>query len=592
MELPKVKARVGRWTAVLIALFGVGFPDMGSAAAGEKVPTFAKDVAPILFKNCLRCHGLEGIASRVPLTSYDKVQPRAETIMDKVMTRQMPPWPADPAKSVKFRNDARLSQQDIDTIVAWVNAGAPKGDDADLPPAPRPESGWMQPFGRKPDLVIALPGDVYLPATGELQYVRLLIKVPFDGDRWVVASQTRPSNPAVVHHLALTEVTLPDGMRPTDVEQVTAIAQQVGIPVVQIGPKPAVTTPAKPELIDMLGIYTPGSTLEIYGEGSGKLLKGGKNMYLNFNVHYETTGKPEMDRSAIAFWFQPAPPEHQLFRVNGAAETILANGRELLTDDLGVKAEGTHVAIPPIPPFAENYELIGMTAYPEAVTIYQFQPHAHHRGKDFMYTVVYPDGREEILLSVPKYDHRWQVAYEPVAPVKLPAGSKLVVTAHYDNSMMHMNTHDHRNSMMNMQDHKAEKEVYFRDQNQSWDEMFTPFIQLSIDDQNPAKPGKNRSLEVGEVVGCLESGFSGAWTLSHASEAAISDTQGTTSVALRAAEAKPLGTQRYPLLGTSAFHPADHQAEKVAVKGVLIRGSNQIRINVTSLQKVGAECVK
>ena len=141
MELPKVKARVGRWTAVLIALFGVGFSDMGSAAAGEKVPTFAKDVAPILFKNCLRCHGLEGIASRVPLTSYDKVQPRAETIMDKVMTRQMPPWPADPAKSVKFRNDARLSQEDIDTIVAWVNAGAPKGDDADLPPAPRPEPG-------------------------------------------------------------------------------------------------------------------------------------------------------------------------------------------------------------------------------------------------------------------------------------------------------------------------------------------------------------------------------------------------------------------------------------------------------------------
>jgi hypothetical protein len=578
MEFPinvprKRTVPVAIWAAVLIALFTLGFPENG-AAAGETAPTFTKDVAPILWRNCVKCHAQGEIASRVPLTSYDAVQSRVEMIKQKVMTREMPPWPADPAKSVKFRNDARLSKQEIDTIVAWVDAGAPKGEDAELPPMPKSEDGWMHAEGRKPDLVIALPGDVHIPATGEIRYVRLLVKVPFEDDRWVVATETRPSNAAVVHHMALTEVALPDGMKPADLEQVARMVQGMGIPNAQIGPNPAVTVPGKPDQIDMLGIYTPGSTLEMYGEGTAKLLKGGRNMYLNFNVHYETTGKPEVDRSAIAFWFQPDPPAHQLFRVNGAAETILANGRELLTDTPGIKAEGTQVAIPPIPPFAENYELIGMTAYPEAVTIYQFQPHAHHRGKDFTYTAVYPDGREETLLSVPRYDHRWQMAYEPEIPVRLPAGSKLIVTAHYDNSTA------------NLHNHAPDKAVYFRDQNQSWDEMFTPFIQYSIDHQEPEKD----VMGIVEVVGCLEASPQGQWQLSNASLPAPSKTQATSSAAVRMAEEKPLGSQVYQLLGVRAFQPTSHQGEKVAVKGILIK--DQMRINVTSLQTVVARCMK
>ena len=587
-------ARLTIWMAVLTALFVPLAPEIG-AAAGETVPTFTKNVAPIVFRNCVKCHAKGESAFRVPLTSYDAVQSQAEMIKQKVMAREMPPWPADPTKSVKFRNDARLSQQDIDTIVAWVNAGAPKGEDARLPPMPQSEDGWMQPQDRKPDLVIALPGDMHLPATGELPYMRLLIKVPFEDDRWVMASQTRPGNPAVVHHMAVTEVALPDGVTPAEVEQLAGMAQQMGIPITRIGPKPAVTTPTKPEQIDILGIYAPGSTLETYGEGSAKLLKGGKGMYLNFNVHYETTGKPETDRSAIAFWFQPGPPEHQLFRVNGAREAILANGKELLTDDPGTKAEGTHVAIPPIPPFAENYELIGMTAYPQAVTIYQFQPHAHHRAKDFTYTVVYPDGREETLLHVPKYDHRWQMAYEPETPVKLPAGSKLVVTAHYDNSTA--SSHNHA----------PDKPVYFRDQNQSWDEMFTPFIQYSFDHQEKApmtavgytpketasssgqqEQAEKSALMIGEVVGCLVATPAGEWQLLNASQPAPSDTQATSLAAIKMAEDQPLGSRVYLLLGARVFQPASHEGDKVAVKGVLI--TDGMRINVTSLQAVGAKC--
>src|SRR6202041_3139284 len=139
------------------------------------------------------------------------------------------------------------------------------------------------------------------------------------------------------------------------------------------------------------------------------------------------------------------------------------------TDSPGTKAEETHVAIPPISPFEANYELTGVTAYLHPITLYQFHPHAHYRGKDFTYSVVYPDGREQTVLTVPRFDHRWQMAYELETPLKLPAGSKLIVTAHYDNSKTKMHNP------------APEKAVYFRAMNQGWDEMFTPFIQYTMD---------------------------------------------------------------------------------------------------------------
>ena len=343
----------------------------------------------------------------------------------------MPPWPVDPARSLKFRNDARLSQRDIDTIVAWADAGAPRGDG--VPPKP-PETGWDLFQGRNPDFIVALTGDMHIPAEGAFPYAKVFVKVPFAEDRWIAASQTKPTNPAVVHHMALTEVSVPPGMTP---EQAERTAAQLGIPSSAFV-QPAVISPTHPPRPDMLSIYTPGSGLEAYANGSGKLLRGGKNMYVIFNIHYQTTGKPEIDRSKIALWFASSPPAHQLYRVNGAGETIVANGKELLADSPGIKAEGTHVAIPPIPPFSQDYELVGISAYLEPVTIYQFHPHAHYRGKDFTYSVVYPDGHEQTLLSVPRFDHRWQMAYELETPLKLPAGSKLIVTAHYDNSARKM----------------------------------------------------------------------------------------------------------------------------------------------------------
>jgi hypothetical protein len=584
-------------TVVLSMLFAFLLP--ASRSAGRKaVPTFTKDVAPILLKNCSKCHQTGELASRVPLLSYEAARTRAELIKQKVSTHEMPPWPADPDRSLKFRNDPRLNQRDIETIVAWANAGAPRGDDADPAASPELEGGYVHPLGLKPDLVISPPWEVHLPATGAIPYARVLVKVPSSEDMWIQAIQAKPGNPAVVHHMALTEVALPDGLTPSVADQ---LARQMGAPSTEFD-SPVVTTSSKRGQPDMLAIYTPGSTLEMYPDGSAKLLRGGKNMYVVFNIHYETTGKPETDLSRIALWFAPGPPKRQLFRVNGAGENILANGVELLTDAPGTKAEGTAVAIPPIPPFAKNYQLTGITGYREPVTIYQFQPHAHHRGKDFTYAVVYPDGREQTVLSVPKFDHRWQMAYELETPLKLPAGSKLVVTAHYDNSTM------------NMHNPAPEKAVYFRDMNQSWDEMFTPFIQYSIDDRDPSKAPvtttfgprteeksntsqqeqgtEKAALEIGEVVGCLEADHVGRWLLTNGSQPTVTESQATSSTEVKTAATRPLGSQQYRLLGVGVFDPSHRQGKKVVVKGILISGSDGIRINVTSLQVTAPTCAK
>src|SRR5262249_31414608 len=313
------------------------------------------------------------------------------------------------------------------------DAGAPKGNDADLPPPPTFSEGWLHPKGLAPDIVIPLP-ELHLPATGEIPYVTQFVKVPFAEDKWVVAMQVCAGNRAVVHHMAITEVAMDPGVTPENLDQFTRVAHQLGLSSGSVGSRPAVADPSNPAEYDMLGVYTPGTTFEMYPDGSAKLLKGGGNFFINCNLHYQMRDKPERDRTQIAFWFKPEPPKHQLFRVPASGESLIANGQQLLTDAPGEKAEGTDVVIPPIPPNTENYEIVGITAYTEPVTIYQFQPHAHLRGKDFTYAVVYPDGREQSVLNVPRYDFHWQLAYDLETPLRLPAGSKLVVTAHYDNS--------------------------------------------------------------------------------------------------------------------------------------------------------------
>jgi len=573
-------------------------------AAQTSPSTFNKEVAPILFKHCASCHRPGEAASNLSFLSYDSTRPWASEIKEAVVRREMPPWPAASQGSLKFRNDSRLSQKEIAALVAWVDAGAPQGKASDLPALPKFPKGWLHPGGVAPDAVVAMP-EFHVPATGEIPYVRQMIKVPLTEDKWVSAMQVLPGNAALVHHMAITEVELDKGVTPADLDKLSLIANKLGLPSDSVANRPAVVDPVNPAVFDMLGVYTPGTTFESYGNGNAKLLKGGGNYYLNFNIHYQTTGTSETDQSKLAFWFEKGTPEHQLFRVPASGKTILANGKQLLTDAPGEKAEGTDVVIPPIPPYADNYELVGITAYTEPVTIYQLQPHAHLRGKDFRYTIVYPDGREQSVLNVPHYSFHWQLAYQLDTPLRLPAGSKLVVTAHYDNSvnnehLMHhgmqgMAGMSHNESMTENSDPNApgpEKEVYFREMNQSWNEMFTPFIQYSVDTPLPSTGAEERQhlLPVVEAVGCLRQGRAGTWRLAQGSDVTVSSAQSTSSAELQAAAAKPLGGQEYPLLGAAVFTPPNDKGWKVEVKGVLIKRDQGNSINVTSLQSTGEPC--
>jgi mono/diheme cytochrome c family protein len=172
---------VRRLAALLAAAMPAAF-----AAAASTAPTFTREVAPILFAHCARCHREGEIGASVPLMSYTAVQARAASIKTSVAARTMPPWPADPMHSMKFRNDARLSQQEIDTLAAWVDAGAPKGNDADMPPLPAPPPKWLHPAGIPPDAVLTLP-EVSVSATGAIPYLQQRVKVPLPTDKWISA---------------------------------------------------------------------------------------------------------------------------------------------------------------------------------------------------------------------------------------------------------------------------------------------------------------------------------------------------------------------------------------------------------------------
>ena len=570
----------GRWISLPIAMSVVASLFAGAPAA-RATPTFNQQVAPILFKRCTGCHRAGEIGAPVSLLTFENAKANAAAIKQQVLKRAMPPWPADAAHSLKFRNDARLSEHDIQVLVDWADGGAPRGT-GPPPLAPEPAQGWLYPGGRAPDAIVTLP-EVTLAANGEVPYILQRVKVPFLEDKWIVAMQVRPSNDAVVHHMGITEVALAPNVNLQQLEQFSKMAASLGMPDGALNAlQPAVTDPVNADAYDMMGVYTPGTTFEAYPAGSAKLLKGGSNLYINANIHYTTTGKPEKDRSQIALWFQHEPPEQQLFRAPGAVSTIIANGRELLSDDPGTKAEGTPVAIPPIPPYRQDYEIDGVTAYTAAVTIFQLQPHAHMRARSFKYAVVYPDGHETTLLTVPNYDFHWQLAYDLETPVNLPAGSKLVVTAHYDNSAR--NPHLRGLSGDLGRNCGPEKQARFLRQNQSWDEMFSPIIQYSVDSN-----AKSARLRLVQTVGCLVHA-SNKWTLTRATEPHDSDAQSTSAAANATSAASPLGSGTFELLGSQVFGAERYQNQKVVVKGVEIPASTVNRMNITSLQPANQSC--
>jgi len=338
------------------------------------------------------------------LISYDDVRPWAKSIRKKVAGREMPPWGADPRYG-KFKDDRSLSDAQIATISAWVDSGAQRGSDADLPPAPKFASNWSH---GEPDVVIEMPVDFAIPAEGEVPVIDFFTRAPFDRDVYVKALEVRPGTEGVIHHAGLYVIDkLPDAARLVNGRILDANGKEMGRN--QVARANGGTSTQE---IQKLLSYVPGRGYEEYQGDAGQLIKAGS--YIDFYMHYTPTGAPTHDRSRLGLYFaKPGQPvAHQIYHSFGAAgpTSYIVEGKEYTPRRRGEGDEGS-VNLPNIPPYAENWKVVSVHTITEPVTLYGLTPHLHLRGKSMKYTLTTPDGREEILLDVPRYDFNWQLYY-------------------------------------------------------------------------------------------------------------------------------------------------------------------------------------
>jgi hypothetical protein len=363
-------------------VFGWVLAAVPALAAG---PTFSKDVAPILYKSCVECHRPDAMAPMALLT-YEDTRPWARAIKQKVTRREMPPWGADPTIG-RFSNDVSLKQSEIDTIAAWVDGGAPQGNPAELPSAPKFAAGWS--IG-KPDLIFKMQQPFNVPADGTVAYSYVTIPTNLKEDVWIRGVELKPTDRRVVHHIISTLVE--GNGKPPD-------------------PTPKLTRdPSRKELGGGLGGLVPGRLYSLYEDGVARKIPAGADIVLQ--MHYTTIGQPITDQTEIGIVLAKEPPAKLRAEGGGAIPNM-------------------GFAIPPGDP---NYEVVGKQTFDRDTFLSSLYPHMHVRGKDAQYSIIYPDGREEVVLRVPKYDFNWQLSYKLAEPKFMPKGSTLKVTMHYDNS--------------------------------------------------------------------------------------------------------------------------------------------------------------
>ncbi len=408
----------------------------GPAGSEGRAVTFTKDVGPILQKNCMACHRPGEIAP-MPLTSYAEVRPWAKAIREAVASRKMPPWHADNPAGI-FENDPRLTQKEIDTIVSWVDGGSKQGDPKDLPPNPTFVEGWT--IG-KPDVTLSMREEFTIPAEGVVPYKYFEVPTNFREDTWVQAAEIRPGNRSVVHHV-IAFVREP-GKNLTD--PVTGEEVGRGGRAGASGRNPEATprrndSPLTESRLDGMLVGTaPGMPPFTFKPGQAKLVKAGSSLILQ--MHYTPNGFEEKDRTSVGLILGKGPVDRRVI-------TLFIAGPKIR-----------------IPPGDPNYEVRASFTFPADARVLSMMPHMHVRGKDFKYTAVYPDGRQQVLLNVPRWDFNWQHIYRFREPVIIPKGSRIDCVAHFDNSA---------NNKFNPD---PTKEVYWGDQ--TWEEMmigFTDFV--------------------------------------------------------------------------------------------------------------------
>lgn len=337
------------------------------------------DVTEVFRLRCAGCHH-EGGPAPFALENFEQARAWASSIRRAVASGAMPPWHADPRYGT-FANDRRLPEAEKEQMLAWVDAGSRPGDGAAArPPASVPEGGGSWRIG-VPDLVYELPQEVVIPAAGEVPYHGYRVETKLSEDVWIQAAETQPGNAAVVHHV-----------------------------IVQAFSGDAAAAPAggDPRTVGDLGGYAPGAGPLVLPAGVGRRLPAGA--VIDFQMHYTPTGRVESDRSRIGLLLAAEPPRHE-------SRTALCS-----TPFLWIPAGESDVRFEAQLVFTRESRLLSL------------RPHMHLRGDSFEFRAEYPDGGSEILLRVDGYDFNWQTTYRLAEPKTMPAGTKLLCVASYDNS--------------------------------------------------------------------------------------------------------------------------------------------------------------
>jgi hypothetical protein len=418
--------------AILAAAVPAGAADTASS------PTFAKDVLPILQKNCQSCHR-PGEIGPMPLLTYDQARPYARAIKRATETKKMPPWFAD--SSVQhYSNDMSLSAADIATLGAWSDGGAPEGNPADAPSPRRFAEGWnIVGPGAAPDKIITMPEPYQIPASGTIEYTYIIIPSGFTEDTWVTAAEIRPGNRTLMHHAVLY-------LRTPGSQWLHEYPKNV--PFV---PKPREGTEARSSdgdrtaegsLADewLVG-YVPGAPPYTLPDDTAFLIKAGSDFVLQ--LHYTANGNPGTDQTRIGLNLAKHAPSKRAFiaLVADPSFTIPAGD-----PSYSAKARTT---------LAIDAEILGAG------------PHMHLRGKAMDMKATYPDGTTETLFDVPRYDFNWQQLYQFGAGKKAPRGTRLEVTGTWDNSPANKFNPD------------PKVDVKWGDQ--SWEEMLLGLVTLKIE---------------------------------------------------------------------------------------------------------------
>jgi mono/diheme cytochrome c family protein len=338
--------------------------------------SYSETVAPILIDNCVGCHSPGGIGP-FAMTGYDIVHGFAPMIREAVRTQRMPPWHADPHVG-SWQNARGLSLDDKRALVHWIEAGAPRGNGPD-PLATVDHSVPEWPLG-EPDIVVTVPAfDV--PATGIIDYQFPYVKNPLDRDVWVRAATVAPGDRTVVHHAL-------------------------------VGAVEKLERASSPDAVfdNYIIGYVPGAESIVMPEGTGVFVpKGGA---FAFQMHYTASGRATTDETRMALYFYDEPPEH-----------IVRH----------------HVILNPfirIPPNAARHPEHAYLLFHKDAVLHSLFPHAHFRGYSSSFVLRHPDGKEQLLLSVPRYDFNWQREYVFSEPLNVPAGSKLIHRTKYDNTAL------------------------------------------------------------------------------------------------------------------------------------------------------------